>query len=206
MSRLFVDKISIGNGSLIDPAIKFTEDTDTGIYRIDANKIGITTNGNRVGEIGNGYGGFTGNVIQVVTNNSLGYLNTSLTTFVEFTSLNTIIIPKYNNSKILVTFTTTIYNGGGQGSECACYYGIRKNSLGINTDIFIQFHPIDQRSYYQPGQVVYPATIQFLDTISSLNEIIYKPIIRRDSGFSSVAFGYATNLSRHNLSLMEIQQ
>lgn len=102
MSRLFVDKISIGNGSLTDPAIKFTNDIDTGLYRIDENKIGIATNGSRIGEIGPGYGGFTGNIIQVVSTVKSDTYTTTNQTYEDIPNFFCSIIPKYITSRVLV--------------------------------------------------------------------------------------------------------
>jgi hypothetical protein len=100
------------DGTVSAPSISFTNDTNTGIYRIGSDKIGIATNGARVGEIGVGYGGFTGNVIQVV----YAELTTStVTSSVSIPVDNTIpqntegveiltcsITPKYANSILYI--------------------------------------------------------------------------------------------------------
>lgn len=65
MSKLYVEEILIGDGSEASPALKFANDQNTGFYRMEENKIAISTNGQKVGEIGNDYGGFVGNVIRV---------------------------------------------------------------------------------------------------------------------------------------------
>jgi hypothetical protein len=100
------------DGTATNPSIAFTSDTNTGLYRIGSDKIGIATNGARVGEIGVGYGGFTGNVIQV----AYAELTTStVTSSVSIPVDNTIpqntegaeiltcsITPKYANSILYI--------------------------------------------------------------------------------------------------------
>jgi hypothetical protein len=64
--KLFVGTgILTGDGSASSPSISPISDPNTGIYSIGADKIGFSANGARVGEFGDGYGGFVGNVIQV---------------------------------------------------------------------------------------------------------------------------------------------
>jgi hypothetical protein len=45
--------------------MNFTNQTNKGLYNLATDKIGIAVGGAKVGEIGVGYGGFTGNIIQV---------------------------------------------------------------------------------------------------------------------------------------------
>lgn len=92
---------NLGDGSVSQPSLAFQSDSDTGLYRIGANTIGIATNGTRVGEIGVGYGGFTGNVIQVVR--TVGTNNYSYSSLTTITDLNTTFTPKYSNSLIIIT-------------------------------------------------------------------------------------------------------
>jgi hypothetical protein len=64
--KLFVGtSILTGDGSVSSPSISLISDPNSGIYSIGADKIGFSANGARVGEFGDGYGGFVGNVIQV---------------------------------------------------------------------------------------------------------------------------------------------
>ena len=46
-----VDKIHAGNGSAGSPSYSFQSDTDTGIFRVSANTIGISAGGTKVAEI-----------------------------------------------------------------------------------------------------------------------------------------------------------
>jgi hypothetical protein len=86
------------------PAHSFKTDIDTGIYRISNGKVGFSSNGSRVGEFGNGYGGFTGNIIQVLQTSIDTQLSTGSTSYVDITGLSVSITPKYTTSKILILF------------------------------------------------------------------------------------------------------
>jgi hypothetical protein len=78
---------------------------------IKANNIGgltsntkfLDTNGNRVGEIGDGYGGFTGNVIQIQSTIKTNTYQCTNTSFEDATGMSVTITPKYSTSKILVS-------------------------------------------------------------------------------------------------------
>jgi hypothetical protein len=92
------------DGSPALPSLTFTNDPDSGLYRISDNKIGIATAGQRVGEIGIGYGGFINGPIQIVE--SLLTLQYAITGAVSNTLLTSgicgAITTKVNNSKILI--------------------------------------------------------------------------------------------------------
>lgn len=91
----------LNDGTAAAPSLAFSADSDTGLYRIGANTMGIATNGTRVGEIGIGYGGFTGNVIQTVFGSVATSTNNTTTTFAD-SGLSATITPRYSNSDILV--------------------------------------------------------------------------------------------------------
>ena len=105
-------QIQIPDGTVSVPGISPSTETSSGLYKIATNKLGIAINGSRVGEIGVGYGGFTGNVIQV----AYAELTTStVTSSVSIPVDNTIpqntegeeiltcsITPKYANSILYV--------------------------------------------------------------------------------------------------------
>lgn len=61
-------QIQIPDGTVSVPGIAPSSETGSGLYKIATNKLGIAINGSRVGEVGVGYGGFTGNIIQVAYN------------------------------------------------------------------------------------------------------------------------------------------
>lgn len=147
--------ILTANGSVTAPFIAPSGDPNTGLYVISADKIGIAANGARVGEWGAGYGGFTGNVIQVVTStstyahtisgNALTDIKSGATTTWEVT-----ITPRYNNSRIIIIGSIGLYttrSGAdvyisllidrkiGSGSYSNIYKGIEDVNGGYNYGI-----------------------------------------------------------------------
>lgn len=101
-------------GSASTPTISIGNQTNKGFYHEGTDKIGISVGGSKVGEIGIGYGGFTGNVIQVT--NSLLTSQISITTAVSNTLRTSGIIgsitTKLNNSSILIFIASQgIYSG-----------------------------------------------------------------------------------------------
>lgn len=90
------------DGSVSAPAISFENDPDTGLYRIGANIMGFAANGARQGQFGVGYGGFTGNVIQVQSVTKSDVFTSASTSFVDITGLSVNITPFYSNSRIYI--------------------------------------------------------------------------------------------------------
>jgi len=115
------------DGTVSAPSIAFTSDTNTGLYRIGSDKIGIATNGTRVGEIGVGYGGFTGNVIQVayeelttsgVTSSVLIPVDNTIPQNTEGAEILTCsITPKYANS-ILYIESNSYIGENANNADC----------------------------------------------------------------------------------------
>lgn len=113
----FSHPVELPNGTAAAPGLAFSSDTNSGLYRISEDKIGIATNGTRVGEIGAGYGGFTGNIIQVVTTIKTNTFNSTVNnTWTNITDLAATITPKYSTSKI---FVSVMINTGGGGNNYA---------------------------------------------------------------------------------------
>jgi hypothetical protein len=211
------------DGSATSPSITFTNDTNTGLYRISADKIGIATNGQRVGEIGNGYGGFTGNVIQA--KHSLNsYQNTN--TLIAYTDINSSlgniwevsITPKYSNSKIIIICNFSIFCGI-TGVISTAYSGInisRKIGSGSYSQIYVDASNTGTGGFgfgINIGSATSPAIygkylITTEDEPNSSSQITYK------FGYSSFAAGQITTINANGTStsnkstviLMEIQQ
>jgi len=102
------------DGTVSAPSVTFTSDTNTGLYRIGSDKIGIATNGTKVGEIGSGYGGFIGNILQIQSKTKTDTFTTaSFNSFEDITGLNISITPKFSNSKILILYNVSGYANGG---------------------------------------------------------------------------------------------
>ena len=92
-----VNPIKLSDGSVSNPSLAFTNDSDSGLYRIDNNKIGVASNGIKVGEIGPGYGGFVGGAVQTLSSSA----STPITTGDSYL-LNTQFTPKLSNSLIVI--------------------------------------------------------------------------------------------------------
>ena len=106
--------LRISNGTPSSPSLTPSGDTNTGLYSIGADKLGFAANGSRVGEFGVGYGGFTGNVIQISSINATTRGTTSTNTYVNFLILNS-FTPIYSTSDILILFTSGAGSGGAAG-------------------------------------------------------------------------------------------
>ena len=121
-------QIQIPDGTVSVPGISPSSETGSGLYKIATNKLGIAINGNRVGEIGSGYGGFTGNIIQVLQTSIDTQLSTSSTSYVDITGLSVSITPKYSTSKILIRFKL---NGSNSATSNLNAYQIVRDSAAI---------------------------------------------------------------------------
>jgi hypothetical protein len=193
------------------PAHSFKTDIDTGMYRISDGKVGFSSNGLRVGEFGTGYGGFTGNIIQVLQTSIDTQLSTGSTSYVDITGLLVSITPKYTTSKILIRFKLNASNSstsnlnayqivrdstpignGTQGSRRACHSAVR-GSVGDPNSSFI-------------------VSGEFLDSPSTILAITYKIQFLVDGGTGYInrddtngnSASYPTPLS--SLTLLEVQQ
>jgi len=212
ISSLSGGGIGFPDGSVSSPSMKFTNDGDTGLYRIRSNTIGIASNGTRVGEIGNGYGGFTGNIIQVLQTSIDTQLTSSGTnSWNDITGLSVSITPKYSTSKILIRFKlngsnnstsnlnayqivrdSTAVGNGNVGSRRLCHTAVR-GSIGDANSSFV-------------------ASGEFLDSPATTSATTYKiqflvdggtGYINRDNGNGNT-INYPSPLS--SITVMEIQQ
>ena len=214
MSRLFVDKVSIGNGSLTDPAIKFSNDIDTGIYRIDENKIGIATNGNRVGEIGPGYGGFTGNIIQVQSGVKSDYITIGASnSFAEIPSLNVTITPKYVTSKILIISHIGCVSASGSGGASIFRFTRNSTPVGIGDIASPRIRAGFRTGVAYNGDHGLSTSMSFLDSPSSISSLIYRVEVACEfataiNGTWNNGDGGNTYQARHisTITVMELQQ
>jgi hypothetical protein len=105
--------VGFPDGSVSSPSMKFTNDLDTGLYRIGNNTIGIASNGAKVGEIGSNYGGFTGGIIQT------GYVfsGPNVTTSTSATILSLSFTPKLSNSRLILMACGSSTANGSAGNN-----------------------------------------------------------------------------------------
>jgi hypothetical protein len=127
--KLFVGTgILTGDGSASSPSISPISDPNSGIYSIGADKIGFSANGARVGEFGSGYGGFVGNVIQLISTTKKDIQTITTTSWgTAITGLSVTITPKYSNSLIYLFSQITC----GVNSNVAVYFRLYRDSTLI---------------------------------------------------------------------------
>lgn len=193
------------------PAHSFKNDIDTGIYRISTGKVGFSSNGLKIGEFGNGYGGFTGNIIQVLQTSIDTQLSTGSTSYVDITGLSVSISPKYTTSKILILFKlngsnlatsalnayqivrdSTAIGNGNQGNRRLCHTAVR-GAIGDLNSSFV-------------------ASGEFLDSPNTISNITYKIqwLVDSGTGYINRDFTNGNNTSYPSplsiITAMEIQQ
>jgi len=127
-------------GGSATPIFSAQGDINTGFYHISDGVFGWSSNGIKKGEFGSSYGGFTGNIVQIVsaTQNFQTVITTN--TFQNINSGSGIIweasiIPKMSNSKFFVLYKLATSNGGSGD-----YFGFKilnkVNSGGTYTTIY----------------------------------------------------------------------
>lgn len=105
------------------PGHSFKTEINSGFYRKSAGVLAFSILGNQNGEIGAGYGGFPGNLIQLVSDTQNYLTQNSGTSYVDIIkALSTVwefsITPKLPNSKIFVLYKLLAAIGND-------YYGFR---------------------------------------------------------------------------------
>ena len=198
-------------GSAAVPTISLGNQTNKGFYHAGTDKIGIAVGGNKVGEIGAGYGGFTGNVIQVLQTSIETQLSTGSTTYVDVTGLSVTIAPKYTTSKILIRFKI---NGSNTNTSNLNVYQIVRDSTAVgngNVENRAKCHTAVRGSIGDANSS-FVASGEFLDSPNSVLSITYKIQWRVDGGTSYInrdfsngnSAAYPSPLS--TITIMEIQQ
>lgn len=143
------------DGTVSAPSITFTNDTNTGLYRIGADEIGVTTNGIQRTKIGS-YGVYTsGSIVQVASTTKTDTFSTTSLSFIDITGLSVSITPKFTTSRILIivsvakgasaddvggfelrrdsTSIAIADSGGGIRSSMTAYYGGTTITAQLNT-------------------------------------------------------------------------
>ena len=217
-ARIDSQGIELIDGTAAAPSISFSSDTNTGLYRIGADVIGVATNGTRVGQIGVGYGGFTGNIIQVqnTTLTSAVSISVNSNTFVDISGLSVNITPKYTSSKILILSqvshvmsssyifegfrivrdSTPIIVGDTAGSRQRATGGLFISSTSSDQFATSFFSGIDSPN--TTNQITYK--LQAMQSASGGSALIY---INRNTSDIDNAFNIRTTSS---IIVMEIQQ
>jgi hypothetical protein len=188
------------DGTVSAPSISFTNDANTGLYRIGSDKIGIATNGARVGEIGVDYGGFTGNIIQVVSATTTNSTANSTNTYADISGLTASITPKYNTSKILVLVTTLIGLDATVSSSGRLY---AINLLRGATQIAIYDNQTISVNASGTGGYTFVCAFSYLDSPATTSSTTYKLQIKNNNT-QRVTAGLGSSTS--SIILLEVQQ
>lgn len=176
-------------GSASTPTISIGNQTNKGFYHSATDTIGISVGGSKVGQIGVGYGGFTGNVIQVRSS----YWTTQVsTTTTLLTGHKISFTPYYSNSRLLFLLSAMLANTvGGTWS-----YAKIKNNTDNN---YVNNTP---RGVYSSAGAIY-ANVFIMDilTLSSIATKEYEIEISC-SGNTAV---YSASSYTSSFTIMEIQ-
>jgi hypothetical protein len=206
------NNIRFQDGSISTPSLSFTNDTNTGLYRISEDKIGVSIGGVRTGEIGSGYGGFTGNIIQVQSTTKSDVFTTTTTgAFLDVPNLFVTITPRYNTSRILVMMSISYICDTGATSFQA---RVVRDSTPIGIGDTLGSRSRSTVGGQRTNDPANPLTqsIQFLDSPSSTSLLTYKiqvfnqggTLYVNRSGDSSDDATRSATIS--NITVMEIQQ
>jgi hypothetical protein len=193
ISSLSGGGVGFPDGSVSSPSMKFTNDGDTGLYRIGNNTIGIASNGSKVGEIGNGYGGFRNNICNFETiTGANDYTGTTGT----IADLNYTYTPKFSNSKLIVQAEIS-WNSTASSS----YPG-----LGIG----FTYNNVFQRWFYyytdRGGTIQWNTISTLTTTLSSISPISMSFTWTGASGTPTITIYGSSSNYNHYLRIMEIMQ
>ena len=191
ISSLSGGGVGFPDGSVSNPSMKFTNDTDTGLYRIGNNTIGISSGGVKVGEIGSGYGGFIGNIIQVIqvsngTGQTFNSGSANQTTFYDITGLSLSITPRSANNKILLLGSIAV---GQQSDQYNSFLRFLRDSTNVGSSDSLgngRLGHASMRSF--SGAQYINISMNWLDSPSSTSSITYKIQICNSGGSTYPSF------------------
>jgi hypothetical protein len=180
-------------GSATTPTISIGNQTNKGFYHLATDKIGVAIGGQRVGEIGSGYGGFRNNICNFETiTGTNDYTGSSGT----ITDLNYTYTPKFSNSKLIVQ-TEIIWNS----TASASYPG-----LGIG----FTYNNVFQRWFYyytdRGGTIQWNTISTLTTTLSSISPISMSFTWTGASGTPTITIYGSSSNYNHYLRIMEIMQ
>lgn len=181
------------------PGFSFQGDINTGFFRKSEDTVGFSAGGAQYGEFGVGYGGFTGNIIQVVQEQSNTRYAVSNGNFVQ-ASDGVSITPKYTNSKFLIIYICSMNNNGNNGYDFARKIG----SGSIVFNISGKSWGINSSAHATTWNVL---NLMFLDspTLSNLDPITYY-LCTKTSGTGTTTMNMGSNSEFAPFIIAEVQQ
>ena len=189
--------IGFEDGNSSNPGINFSKDVDTGIYRIGSNIIGISSNGNKVGEIGADYGGFIGGIIQhkILRYDSFTSVATGTSNDgVEITPLRISITPKFRNSMILCMFQVfgeglvthnyimRVFKNGS--TITGNYPGFNREAGNVAWSGIAMSLPFEENYASTPHQVIF----YYHDFPNTTDPVVYGPGIKESGNVNYTYF------------------
>lgn len=214
-------KALTGDGVVGTPSHSFISDPDSGLYRIANNRIGFSANGIRQGEFGDGYGGFIGNIIQVINSTNSHSQSTTNNANWNTDVLSAIgvpweisITPKYVNSKIKIQLLLNVSITTAGSS----YFGISIwRKIGAGTYTQIQIPQVDANGAYEFGigvgggsstTMYLNSSKLFIDSPNSTGLVTYKFSIRTYTSSTNLTTNVpgTVSLGKSYCTIEEVQQ
>ena len=174
-----------GTGSASAPTISIGNQTNKGFYHIGSDKIGVSVGGVKVGEIGNGYGGFTGNVIQVIqvstgTGQVFNVGAQDQAVFYDITGLSLNITPRSSSNKILLLGSVSL---GQTADAWNAYLRFLRDSTAVGSSDSVNSGRLAHAGMRSFSQYQYiNVAMSWLDNPSTINSITYKIQICNSGG------------------------
>jgi len=135
-----------------------------------------------------------GAILQVVQGTTTVTTSTSSSSWVA-TSLSATITPKFSSSKILVTYSGSMYHYIDTKGASTIYRD--STELTGKTSGVV-------RSWQSASRGFFPHGGEYLDSPSSTSAIVYKIYIKKDSGDYTIDYPTGTDVTRSSITLMEV--
>jgi hypothetical protein len=184
ISSLSGGGIGFPDGSVSQPSMKFTNDTDTGLYRIGSNTIGLSTNGTeklRIDNTGNvtlsngilnsngrSILNQSGSILQVLQNSIAGGSNTTSTSYQDVTNFTVSITPSSTSSRILVIASALLSNTVVASTNIIYYQRL------VGNGVELQVNYISAESVSGGLQAKGNLSISCIHSPSTISPITYK--------------------------------
>ncbi len=134
--------IKASNGSVAAPSISFDSDTDSGIYRIGGNNIGVAVGGNKILDVDNDGLGVTGGIYNngfrmpslliASTFSVTSALSIVLTTFSDFRAFRFVLTDVTTTAAVSILMRTST-DGGANYDSGGSDYGYIRQLVDSNT-------------------------------------------------------------------------
>lgn len=175
LSGLTSSGVGLQDGSVSSPALKFTNDSDTGLYRVGNNTLGFTVGGTERFRVGSDGLYSVGSVTQVVSVTKSDVFTTTSSAFISVPGLSVDITPKSVNSKILVLINISYIDSNSHTFQSR----VLRNNTPVGIGNFDSNFPArtlstvaGQRTTSDPSSPL-TQSMQFIDLPSSISSLTY---------------------------------